>query len=160
MRYPLRAVAALTLLLAPIASRASAQAGAEVLNNESIISMVTGKVAKDLIVSKIKSTKSTFDLSPEGLIKLNTAKVSSDVIKLMLTTAGAANGNKETLTNEGIIKMAVGGLSRDVIVTKISLSKPGYDLTTNGLLDLTKNKVSTDVQKAMMASASGAPVKP
>jgi len=159
MRSTLRVIAATILLLAPV-SRAAAQGG-EVLNNESILSMIAGKVPKDLIVSKIKTTKSAFDLSPDGLIKLNVGKVNSDVMKLMMTTSAAASGtNKETLGNDGIIKMVAGGLSKEIIVAKINMSKPGYDLTTNGLLDLTKNKVSEDVQKAMMASAAGTPPKP
>ena len=158
MRNTIRATAALLLLLAPL-SRAAAQG--EVLTNESILQMIAGKVPKDLIVSKIKTTKSAFDLSPEGLVKLNTGKVNSDVMKLMMTTTATASGtNKETLGNDGIIKMVVGGLSKDVIVAKINMSKPGYDLTTTGLLELTKNKVSEDVQKAMMASAAGTPPKP
>lgn len=161
MRITRHGALALAMLLTPLASRAAAQAGAEVLTNESITQMVAGKVPKDLIVTKIKTTKSNFDLSPEGLIALSTGKVSSDVMKLMLTTsAGASGAVKPTLTNEGVIKMVAGGLSRDIITTKIQLSKPGYDLTTNGLLDLNKNKVSEDVQKAMMASASGTPAKP
>ncbi len=158
MRHLSRTIAVTLLLLAPL-SRAAAQG--EVLTNESVLQMIAGKVPKDLIVSKIKTTKSTFDLSPEGLIKLNTGKVNSDVLKLMMTTSATAGGaSKETLGNDGIIKMVVGGLSKDVIVTKINMSKPGYDLTTTGLLELTKNKVSEDVQKAMMASAAGTPPKP
>jgi hypothetical protein len=162
MRVLTRVTVAMALLFTPLASRAVAQAGGgEVLNNESIIQMVAGKVPKDLIVSKIKSTKSTFDLSPDGLIKLSTGKVSSDMIKLMMTTQGAASGSaKETLTNDGVIKMVAGGLSREIIIAKIQMSKPGYDLTTSGLLDLSKNKVSEEVQKAMLASSSGTPPKP
>ena len=161
MRVFNRVAIATILVCAPLASRAVAQAGGEVLTKESVIQMVAGKVPKDLIVSKIKSTKSTFDLSPDGLIKLSTGKVSSDLLKLMMNTQAAASGTtKETLTNDGVIKMVAGGLSRDIIITKIQMSKPGYDLTTTGLLDLSKNRVSEDVQKAMLASASGTPPKP
>jgi len=154
---------ALTMVLfsLALASPAAAQGSSEVLTNESIIQMVAGKVPKDLIVSKIKSTKSTFDLSPDGLIKLNTGKVPSDMMKLMMDTQANATGTvKETLTNDGVIKMVAGGLSRDIIIGKIHMSKPGYDLTTNGLLDLSKNKVSEAVQKAMLDASSNPPPKP
>ncbi len=161
MRLINRIALIMVVLSFPLASRAVAQAGGEVLTNESIIQMVAGKVPKDLIVSKIKATKSSYDLSPDGLIKLSTGKVSSDMMKLMMTTQAAASGaTKETLTNDGVIKMVAGGLSREIIVAKIQMSKPGYDLTTAGLLDLSKNRVSEDVQKAMLASASGTPPKP
>jgi hypothetical protein len=161
MRVLNRIALAMVLISVSLAPPVVAQGGGEVLTNESVIQMVVGKVPRDLIVSKIKSTKSTFDLSPDGLIKLSTGKVPSDMMKLMMNTQAAASGTvKETLTNDGVIKMVVGGLSREIIIAKIQMSKPGYDLTTTGLLDLSKNKVSEEVQKAMLASSSGTPPKP
>ena len=160
MRNSARTTLATLLLLAPLAltpgTRAVAQA--EVLTNESIIQMVVGKVPKDLITTKIRTTKSTFDITPSGLISLNTSKVSGDVIKLMMATAGTGTGSvKETMTNDAIIQMVNGQLSRDIIVTKIQMSKPNYDLTTTGIISLNTNKVSQEVVKAMMASAAGTP---
>jgi hypothetical protein len=160
MRLTHRGALALALFLVPLASRASAQAGGEVLTNQSIIDLVAGKVPGDLIVAKIKGTKGNYDVSPEGLIALSTGKVSTDNIRLILTTNAASAREKPVLTNEGVIKMVSGGLSKAIIIAKVQNSKPGYDMTTSGLLDLNKNKVSEDVQKAMMASASGTPAKP
>jgi len=157
------AVAALLLagslsLTPALAPRAAAQA--EVLTNESVIQMVVGKVPKDLITTKIRTTKSTFDITPSGLISLNTSKVSGDLIKMMMTAASTTGAGKETLTNDAIVQMVNGQLSKDIIVTKIQMSKPNYDLTTNGIISLNTNKVSQEVVKAMMASAAGTPPKP
>ena len=115
---------------------------------------------KDVIIAKIKGTKSNFDVSPTGLITLSTGKASSETMKLIMTTVAATTAPKQTLDNDGVIKMVAGGLSKEIIVAKIQMSKPGYDLTTTGLLNLNKNKVNEDVQKAMMASTSGTPAKP
>ncbi|MGH7524478.1 MAG: hypothetical protein ACREK8_09240 [Gemmatimonadales bacterium] len=144
------------------AGTAQAQAGggaaAEVLTNESVISMVTAKVPKSLIVTKVQNTKSTFDITPSGLLQLNNGKVSGDVIKMMMTAAGNAKGApKETLTNDDVIKMVAGGLSKDIILAKVQMSKPDYDLTTSGIINLNQNKVSQDVVKAMMAASSSTP---
>ncbi len=164
MRNPVRLSVGMLLLAgslstAPLlAGRASAQAGGEVLTNESVISMVNGKVPKDLITTKIRTTKATFDLTPSGLIGLNTAKVPSDLVKMMMTSTGSSAGAaKETLNNDAVVQMVNGGLPKDIIVQKIQMSRPSYDLTTNGIISLNQNKVSQDVVKAMMAAASGAP---
>lgn len=166
MKNSARASVALLVLLAPLSllpvlmPSAVAQAGgAEVLTNESVVQMIAGKVPKDLIVTKIRTTKSEFDVTAAGLISLNTSKVPSDIMKMMLNAAAGTSGKdaRETLTNDAIIRMVSGGLSKDIIVTKIQMSKPDYDLTTSGIINLNQNKVSQDVVKAMMASTSGAP---
>lgn len=163
MRNPARTVVAVLLLLAPLSLAtglaSSVAAQGEVLTNESIVQMVTGKVPKDLIVTKIRTTKSTFDVSAAGLISLNTAKIPSDIIKMMMNAA-AGTSAKETLTNDAVIRMVSGQLSRDIIVTKIQMSKPDFDLTTNGIINLNQNKVSQDVVKAMMAATSGPAATP
>ena len=162
MRNPVRSIVAVLLLSAALSlatgpvSRVAAQAG-EVLTNESIVQMVTGKVPKDLIVTKIRTTKSTFDVSAAGLISLNTAKIPSDIIKMMMNAAAGSKDVKETLTNDAVIRMVSGQLSRDIIVTKIQMSRPDFDLTTNGIINLNQNKVSQDVVKAMMAATSSPP---
>ena len=144
------------ILLPALASRAAAQA--EVLTNESVTAMIAGKVPKDLIVTKIRTTKSTYDITPSGLIALNENKVPGDVIKLMMQAAGnTAKDTKETLNNDAIVQMVNGKLSRDIIVTKIQMSRPDYDLTTSGVISLNQNKVSQDVVKAMMAASSMTP---
>jgi len=162
MRISPRIVVAALVLLAPLAlapglvPNAAAQGG-EVLTNESIVQMVTGKVPKDLIVTKIRTTKSTFDVSAAGLISLNTSKIPSDIIKMMMNAAAGSKDAKETLTNDAVIRMVSGQLSRDIIVTKIQMSRPDFDLTTNGIINLNQNKVSQDVVKAMMAATSSPP---
>ncbi len=160
MKFAWRSTVAAAVVVAATAFAGPASAQGEVLNNKSIIDMVAGKVPGDLIVAKIKGTKGDYDVSPEGLIALNIGKVSSDNIKLILTTSAAGARERPVLTNEGVIKMVNGGLSKGIIIAKIQASKPGYDMTTTGLLDLNKNKVSEDVQKAMMSAGSPAPAKP
>ena len=149
------------ILAVSAAAQASGAAG-EVLTNESVMQMVTGKVPKDLIVAKMRSTKTNFDVSPSGLITLNLNKVPTDIITSMIlsTASGVSQASREVLNNDGVIKMVVGQLPKAVIVAKIQTSRPDYDLTTNGILSLNQNKVSADVVKAMMAATAGAPTTP
>jgi hypothetical protein len=163
MRNSARTTVAVLLLLAPLSlAPGTAAAQGEVLTNESVVQMITGKVPKDLIVTKIRTTKSTFDVTAAGLISLNTSKVPSDIMKMMMNAAAGTSGKdaKETLTNDAIIRMVSGQLSKDIIVTKIQMSKPDFDLTTSGIINLNQNKVSQDVVKAMMTATSGAPAAP
>ena len=46
--------------------------------------MVNGQVPKDIILAKLQSSKSNFDLSTTGLVRLNDSKVSQDTIKVMM----------------------------------------------------------------------------
>lgn len=57
---------------------------AEVLDNQSVVSLITAKVPKAVILAKIQSTKSAFDVSSSGLVSLTQAKVPQDVIRAMV----------------------------------------------------------------------------
>lgn len=56
----------------------------EVLTNEIVVRMLSGKVPKQLVMAKIQMSRSAFDVSSSGLVSLNTSKVPEDVIKAML----------------------------------------------------------------------------
>ncbi|MES2306799.1 MAG: hypothetical protein V4558_14950 [Gemmatimonadota bacterium] len=68
-----------TCFVLPMASQEQA------LSNQSVIDMVVGKLPKDLILQKMKSSPAAYDVSPTGLVKLNEAKVPKEIIKLMLS---------------------------------------------------------------------------
>src|SRR5688500_4869929 len=54
---------------------ASISAQGEVLSNTSVVNMIAGKVSKDLILAKIRGTKSGFDVTAAGLVRLHQSKV-------------------------------------------------------------------------------------
>jgi hypothetical protein len=58
--------------------------GQEVLTNQSVLEMVPAGLPDEIIVAKIKGSKTDFDLSTPALAKLTQAKVSSLVMKAML----------------------------------------------------------------------------
>jgi len=144
-------------LLATILSAEPARAQApEVISNDSVVQMVTGKVPKDVILAKIHSTANTFDITPDGLIALTKSKVDKEVINAMI---GAKKDNKEILTNEAVIKMVGGGVSKDVTLFKIHSTRSKFDLTAAGLVGLSQNKVPQEIVKAMLNVAETAPVE-
>lgn len=56
----------------------------EVLTNETIIKMVKANLGETIIISKIKNSKTNFDLSTDGIIKLKEAGVGEKVIEAMM----------------------------------------------------------------------------
>lgn len=56
----------------------------EILDNQSVIAMVSAKLPKAVTLSKIQNTRAAFDTTSTGLVQLTQAKVPSDVIKAMM----------------------------------------------------------------------------
>jgi hypothetical protein len=56
----------------------------EVLDNQSVIAMVSAKLPKAVTLAKIQNTRAAFDTTSTGLVQLTQAKVPSDVIKAMM----------------------------------------------------------------------------
>ena len=147
------------LLLAPQAT-ARAQGDTEVLSNATVVQMVAGKLSKDLIVGKINAARPGFDLSSEGLISLVGFKVDQSILKLMLQVgdnarrSGSApatlSGLDEVLTNEIVVRMLNGKVPKQIVLSKIQMSRSQFDVSASGLVSLNTSKVPDDVIKAMM----------
>ena len=58
--------------------------GQEILTNDSVIEMVTAGLPDEIIIAKITSSKTSFDLSTPALAKLTQSNVSSAVVKAMI----------------------------------------------------------------------------
>lgn len=71
-----------TLSIILLGGKVSAQEK-EVITNNTIIKMVKAKLGEDIIISKIKDSKTNFDLSTDSLIKLKEAGVSDNIINAM-----------------------------------------------------------------------------
>ena len=64
-----------------------------------------------------------------------------------------AQASGEVLSNESITQMIAGKLSRDLITTKIKASRPGFDLSTDGIVSLTTSKVDPALIRVMYDAA-------
>lgn len=60
---------------------------------------------------------------------------------------------QEVLTNDHVIEMTKAGLSTSIIVNKIRASKSKFDLSTDQLMRLKREKVADDVVNAMLETA-------
>jgi hypothetical protein len=87
----------LALVVSSFSMAASAQehkvSGEEVLTNEKIVTMTRAGLSATLIVNKIRSSKTNFNVSTDELIRLKQAKVSDDIINAMVEASSSASAS-------------------------------------------------------------------
>jgi hypothetical protein len=89
----MRRIGRVVVLLAVVAVVFVPPAAAEeVLTNESVIQMTRAGLPDGVIIAKIRSSRTQFDLRTESLISLKGAGVSSPVIEAMVTQGAPAPG--------------------------------------------------------------------
>ncbi|WP_310571000.1 hypothetical protein [Gemmatimonas sp.] len=76
------------------------------------------------------------------------------VIATLVLGAGdiRAQGAAEVLSNDDVIQMVKGDLSRDLIVAKILGTRPGFDVTAPGIVRLVKSEVHWKVIREMITA--------
>ena len=67
------------------------------------------------------------------------------ILALFLVSAVSKAQVKDTLTNAKIVQLTKIGLAPSIIINKIKTSVNLFDVSTNSLIDLSNNKVATDV---------------
>jgi hypothetical protein len=77
-------------------------------------------------------------------------------ISLSVSLVAFAQSDK-AMTNQDIIKLVKTGLSADIIITKIRQSASAYDLSVDGLMQLSQNHVPNEIIQAMQAKSSNKP---
>lgn len=134
-----------------IASAALHGHSQELLTNESIISMASAKVGRNIIAEKIRMSEADFDLSTTALVTLKEAKIHDSVVEQMLLKAKDA---LPVVTNDDIIILSQGKVSRGIIIKKIQLSKTDFSVGANDLIEFKSAKVHDAVVKEIMLRAN------
>ncbi len=150
---------ALVAVFAGVASAQVAGQAPEVLANEGVVGMTTAKLNKDIIIAKITATRNIFDVRVNGIINLSQNKVHPDIIRAMIVAASDAKlaarpASGETIDNQAVILMVVSKVARPVMLAKIQNTKAAFDVSANGLVQLTQAKVPNDVIKVMVARSA------
>jgi hypothetical protein len=151
-------VAALVFGLAADAAAQRAGAAPEILTNQSVISMTGAKLNKDLLLTKVNTTRNAFDVTVNGIVNLYQAKVHADVIRSMITMAvdpklGQPSKNAELLDNQSVVTMIVAKVPKAIVLSKIQNTKSAFDVSASGLVGLTQSKVPADVIKTMVVKS-------
>jgi hypothetical protein len=87
----------LLVLFLCVALYSSVAAQDEAMTNDEVISLTKAGLSPSIIIGKIRSGKSNFDLSTDSLIKLKQAGVSDDIVAAMLE----AKSGKSTASSAG-----------------------------------------------------------
>lgn len=169
VRVGLLAGIALMLLLA---TAAVAQA---ILDNQAVVEMVAAGLPDEIIIAKIRGSKTNFDLSTPALSKLTQEKVSTAVVKAMLepvpSSGTAGTGSLTTVANSpsnpddplaphdpGIYLLAVGrdGVKKMVLIERAG---SGHEKTANVLghafsYGIAKAKIKAELPGARAAVRS------
>ncbi len=77
-------------------------------------------------------------------------------ISLSISTVALSQSDK-AMTNQDVIKLVKAGLSAEIIITQINQSAAAYDLSVDGLMSLSQNRVPNEVIKAMQAKSATKP---
>lgn len=120
--------------------------GQSALTNEDIIAMTTAKVAKNIIIDRIKSGSNNFRLGSEDMIGLKQAKVIDAVFEEMFLVTD----NMPVLRNEDIIALSQAKLSQNIIIKRIQHSETRFSLEPDALIELKTAKVPDKIVEVMM----------
>jgi len=80
----------LKIALTSLALALSNPAAAETLNNDSVLALIDAGLGDEVVIAKIKSSGSNFELSTDTVIKLRQRGVSGQVLAAMITASAAA----------------------------------------------------------------------
>ena len=106
-RFILSSLMAVALCLGGFATT---NAQEEVMTNDEVISLTKAGLSQTIIIGKIRTAKSNFDLSTDSLIKLKQSGVSDDIVAAMLesksgkSTAAAAGTSTSGDPNDPLAK--------------------------------------------------------
>lgn len=81
-------------------------------------------------------------------------KITAPIAAPAASSVALQHDPSQMITNADVIKMTQAGIDSNIIIMKIKSGATHFDLTTDGLIALSNAKVSQDVIKAMMDSAS------
>ncbi len=134
----------------------------EVLTNDSVIQMIKAGLPESVVISKIRSTATKFDLRTESLVSLKKNGVSDKVLEAMMAPGSPATGTQVAAPTPAAA--ATGSLrDRDVIYQIIGgkyveLFPTSANLETNMVFFQSKSEVVLEGRKAKYRISDKQPV--
>jgi hypothetical protein len=141
----------------------------EVLTNESVVQMIKAGLPESVVITKIRSTPTKFDLRTESLVSLKKSGVSDKVLEAMMTPGTAAGAPAATPAPAAAAPApaaatGAGGLrDRDVIYQVVGgkyveLFPTSANLETNMAFFSSKSEVVLEGRKAKYRTSDKQPV--
>ena len=80
----------------PAATKPAAKPAPAAMTNRDVIALVKAKISDDIIITKIRQSKTRFDTSTDGLVALKQAGVSDQLIAVMVTAGSSGDAAGST----------------------------------------------------------------
>src|SRR6266446_5383231 len=135
----------------------------EVLTNDSVIQMVKAGLPEAVVIAKIKSTSSKFDLKTDSLVSLKKAGVSDKVLEAMVA-AGSGAAPSTAAAAPPAPALAAGALKTQDVIYQLVAGKyvemfaTSANLETNMAFFQSKSEVVLEGKKAQYRTSEKQPV--
>jgi hypothetical protein len=137
----------------------------EVLTNDSVIQMVKAGLPEAVVIAKIKSTSSKFDLKTDSLVSLKKAGVTDKVLEAMVAAgSGAAPSTAAATPAPPAPALAAGALKTQDVIYQLVAGKyvemfaTSANLETNMAFFQSKSEVVLEGKKAQYRTSEKQPV--
>jgi len=156
-------VRALVVLMA-LSLTVATSVGQEVLTNDSVVQMIKAGLPESLVIAKIRSTPTKFDLRTESLVSLKKSGVSDKVLEAMMTPGSPAPGAQAAAPPPSAAAPAAGTLrDRDAVYQLIGgkyveLFPTSANLETNMAFFSSKSEIVLEGRKAKYRTSDKQPV--
>jgi len=161
----MRVLLVLVLLAAVgFSSPAATSLAQEVLTNDSVVQMIKAGLPESVVIAKIRSTATKFDLKTESLVNLKKAGVSDKVLEAMMAPGSPATGTQAAAPAAAPPAAATGSLrDRDVIYHLIGgkyveMFATSANLETNMAFFQSKSEVVLEGRKSKYRISDKQPV--
>jgi hypothetical protein len=136
----------------------------EVLTNDSVIQMVKAGLPEAVVIAKIKSTATKFDLKTDSLVGLKKAGVSDKVLEAMVTAGSGSVSPTTAMPAPPAPAMAAGALKNQDVIYQlvgdkyVEMFATSANLETNMAFFQSKSEVVLEGKKARYRTADKQPV--
>ncbi len=160
----MRVLLAVVLVAAVEFSPAATSLAQEVLTNDSVVQMIKAGLPESVVIAKIRSTATKFDLKTESLVNLKKAGVSDRVLEAMMAPGSPATGAQAAAPAAAAPAAATGALrDRDVIYHLIGgkyveMFATSANLETNMAFFQSKSEVVLEGRKSKYRISDKQPV--
>lgn len=136
----------------------------EVLTNDSVIQMIKAGLPEAVVIAKIKSTATKFDLKTDSLVSLKKAGVSDKVLEAMVAAGSSSAPTTGAMPAPPAPAMAAGALKNTDVIYQlvggkyVEMFATSANLETNMAFFQSKSEVVLEGKKAQYRTTDKQPV--
>ena len=136
----------------------------EVLTNDSVIQMVKAGLPEAVVIAKIKSTATKFDLKTDSLVSLKKAGITDKVLEAMVAAGSGSSSTPSAMPAPPAPAVAAGALKNQDVIYQllggkyVEMFATSANLETNMAFFQSKSEVVLEGRKAQYRTTEKQPV--